>query len=83
MLRVAYLTQVDFTSARAHVHNTLKTVEALTCAGDQVTLLSQAAKPEAWEKILTEHGVQAKYMEPVFPSNTYPNMYTLVTGTIK
>ncbi|XP_013783499.1 ectonucleotide pyrophosphatase/phosphodiesterase family member 6-like isoform X1 [Limulus polyphemus] len=29
---------------------------------------------------MAENGVRAKYVTPIFPSNSYPNWYTIVTG---
>src|SRR3954470_16666478 len=29
---------------------------------------------------IVERGIRAKYMVPVFPTKTYPNHYTIVTG---
>jgi predicted AlkP superfamily pyrophosphatase or phosphodiesterase len=38
-------------------------------------------RPEAVElRSIARHGVRARSMEPVFPSKTFPNHYTLVTG---
>ena len=31
-------------------------------------------------KRLADNGVKAEYVTPVFPSNSYPNWYTIVTG---
>ena len=29
---------------------------------------------------LAQNGVRAKYVQPIFPANSYPNWYTIVTG---
>uniref|UniRef100_A0A1W7RA20 glycerophosphocholine cholinephosphodiesterase n=1 Tax=Hadrurus spadix TaxID=141984 RepID=A0A1W7RA20_9SCOR len=34
---------------------------------------------KGFEKI-AKHGVKAEYVDPIFPSNSYPNWYTIVTG---
>lgn len=31
-------------------------------------------------KRIADNGVKAEYVTPVFPSNSYPNWYTIVTG---
>ncbi|MCC7357362.1 glycosyltransferase [Candidatus Uhrbacteria bacterium] len=39
-MRIAYFTHINFRGTRAHVHNTLKTVEAISQAGAQISLIS-------------------------------------------
>jgi len=29
---------------------------------------------------IAKNGVRAKYVQPIFPANSYPNWYTIVTG---
>lgn len=29
---------------------------------------------------MAKNGVKAEYVQPIFPSNSYPNWYTIVTG---
>ena len=29
---------------------------------------------------MAKNGVRAEYVQPIFPSNSYPNWYTIVTG---
>lgn len=29
---------------------------------------------------MSKNGVKAEYVQPIFPSNSYPNWYTIVTG---
>ncbi|RWS19538.1 ectonucleotide pyrophosphatase/phosphodiesterase family member 6-like protein [Leptotrombidium deliense] len=29
---------------------------------------------------LAKHGVRAEYVQPIFPANSYPNWYTIVTA---
>lgn len=31
-------------------------------------------------KKMSEQGVKAEYVQPIFPSNSYPNWYTIITG---
>ncbi|KAI1725456.1 type I phosphodiesterase / nucleotide pyrophosphatase domain-containing protein [Ditylenchus destructor] len=38
------------------------------------------AKLQHGAEILLQNGVQAEYMTPVFPTQSYPNWYSLVTG---
>lgn len=40
------------------------------------------AKLQHGAEILLQNGVQAEYMTPVFPTQSYPNWYSLVTGSI-
>ena len=37
--------------------------------------------PDSNLNTLVKNGVKAKYMQPSFPSQTFPNHWTLVTGT--
>ena len=36
--------------------------------------------PKSAFSVFIKNGVKAEYMEPVFPSSTYPNHMTMVTG---
>lgn len=31
---------------------------------------------------MAKNGVKAEYVQPIFPSNSYPNWYTIVTGKL-
>lgn len=32
---------------------------------------------------MAKEGVRAEYVQPIFPANSYPNWYTIVTGKPK
>ena len=62
-MKIVYLTHVNVHGIRAHVHNTLKTVEALQRAGGQVTLLSMDVPPttQAWTEIVQRHSLVTEF----------------------
>ncbi|MDD2785420.1 MAG: polysaccharide deacetylase family protein [Patescibacteria group bacterium] len=60
-LRVAYVSIINPKSLRAHVHNSLKTSEALQSSGAEVTFLHPGTCPSDLEDVLTSHRVNTRF----------------------
>ena len=60
-MRIAYLSHIDVRSPRAHVHNSLKTCEALQAAGDDVTFINPDMAPADLDAILRAHDIRTPF----------------------
>lgn len=62
-MRIAYLTHVNVRGTRAHVHNTLKTCEALANTKANVTLISTDTPPSSqeWSMIQQRHTLRTEF----------------------
>ncbi len=61
MLRIANITQMNIEGSRAHVHNTLKTCEALQRAGGNVSLIFSDVPPGDLAVIFRRHGITVPF----------------------
>ncbi|MFA6503368.1 MAG: polysaccharide deacetylase family protein [Patescibacteria group bacterium] len=60
-VRIAYVSIINLRSSRAHVHNSLKTCEALQSSDAAVTFLHPGTRPSYLEDILTSHRVGTRF----------------------
>lgn len=67
-MRIAYLTHINVRGTRAHVHNTLKTCEALAQAGVDLELISSDTPPteSEWQEINARHNLKAPFTKHFF-----------------
>ena len=55
-----------------------QTVILISIDGLRADYLTRGVTPNILK--LSEEGVHAKYLEPIFPSKTFPNHYSIITG---
>lgn len=60
-LRIVYVSMINPLSLRAHVHNSLKTSEALQASGIEVTFLHPGTHPTSMEDVLRSHRVNTRF----------------------
>ncbi len=60
-MRVIYISHIDIRSPRAHVHNTLKTCEAMQAAGCTVTWVNPDVEPTELKAILCRHDIATPF----------------------
>lgn len=56
--RIAYVSPISIRSKRAHIHNSLKTCEALQGAGAEVTFLHPGPRPNDLSEIFAAHRIK-------------------------
>lgn len=78
---ILLITLLCFTNLVPFAHSTdddHRTVILISIDGMRADYLTPEHTPHLFE--FAQMGVRAKYLEPVFPSKTFPNHYSIITG---